>query len=173
MRCPFCATVDTKVVDSRLNQTGDITRRRRECPSCDSRFTTYERVEEVMPVVIKKDGRREDFNRNKLFSGVEKACHKRPVKSVQIEDLIRRVEKRIQSFGLKEIPSRTVGQMVMLELHQLDKVAFVRFASVYREFKDVDEFLEELKTPPKAQEDPQALTFSFVEEENSETSASS
>ena len=162
MKCPYCSTFDTKVIDSRLNQTGDITRRRRACPRCEGRFTTYERVEEVMPVVIKKDGRREPYNRDKILRGVQKACQKRSVPTQKIEETISRIEKRIQSFGLKEVPSRAIGQMVMSELHNLDKVAYVRFSSVYREFRDVEEFVAELQDPPTSQEDPQSLAFPFV-----------
>jgi transcriptional repressor NrdR len=162
MKCPYCSTVETKVIDSRLNQTGDITRRRRECPRCDGRFTTYERVEEVMPAVFKKDGRREPFIREKVLGGIRKACQKRAVTTQKIEELVARIEKRIQSFGLKEIPSKTIGQMVMAELHELDKVAYVRFSSVYREFADVQEFVAELQEPPVSQDDPTALTFPFA-----------
>jgi transcriptional repressor NrdR len=167
VKCPFCSTVDTKVIDSRLNQLGDITRRRRECPHCDGRFTTYERVEEVMPVVIKKDGRREPYSREKLWGGVQKACQKRSVPIQKIDELIHKIEKRVQGYGLKEVPSRNLGHMVMVELLQLDKVAYIRFASVYREFRDVQEFVAELQDPPAPQEDPQALSFPFVSEESS------
>lgn len=148
MRCPYCTVSDTKVIDSRLNQTGDMTRRRRECPRCQGRFTTYERVEEIMPVVIKKDGRREPYSRAKMLEGIQKACQKRSVPLEKIEEAAGRIEKRLQSFGLKETPSRTIGQMVMIQLHQLDTVAYVRFASVYREFKDVEEFVAEIQEFP-------------------------
>ena len=162
MRCPYCSFPETKVIDSRLNQTGDSTRRRRECPRCEGRFTTYERVEEVMPLVIKKDGRREPFLRDKMRGGLEKACQKRAIPAQKIDEVVQRIEKRIQSFGLKEIPSKTIGQMVMSELHKLDKVAYVRFSSVYRDFKDVDEFVAELQEPPTAQDDPSLLMFPFA-----------
>jgi transcriptional repressor NrdR len=163
MKCPFCTTLDTKVIDSRINQPGDMIRRRRECPRCEGRFTTYERVEEIMPAVIKKDGRREPYERQKVLDGLNKACQKRSVPVQKIEELVQLIEKRIQSYGLKEIPTRTVGQMIMVELHKLDKVAYVRFASVYREFRDVEEFVAELQGPaPTAQQDPESLTFSFV-----------
>jgi transcriptional repressor NrdR len=163
MKCPFCTTLDTKVIDSRINQPGDMIRRRRECPRCEGRFTTYERVEEIMPVVIKKDGRREAYEREKVLSGLQKACQKRSVPVLKIEESVQKIEKRIQSYGLKEIPSRTIGQMIMVELHKLDKVAYVRFASVYREFRDVEEFVAELQgPPPTAQADDGSLTFSFV-----------
>lgn len=155
MKCPFCDTWDTKVVDSRLNQPGDITRRRRQCPSCEGRFTTYERVEEVMPFVIKKDGRREAYSRDKLFQGVQKACQKRPVTTQQIDELVRHTERKIQGMGLKEIPSTVIGQFLMGPLHRMDKVAYVRFASVYRDFSDLDEFVAELQT--QAESAPPAL----------------
>lgn len=145
MKCPFCQTPDTKVVDSRLNQTGDITRRRRACPRCEGRFTTYERVEEVMPLIIKKDGRREPYNRDKVLGGLSKCTQKRPVQTEQLEAIATRIEKRLISLGLKEVPSKVVGQMLMKELKPLDQVAYVRFASVYREFQDFDEFIADLK----------------------------
>jgi transcriptional repressor NrdR len=162
LKCPFCATLDTKVIDSRLNQLGDIIRRRRECPHCEGRFTTYERVEELMPAVIKKDGRREPYLRDKLSGGILKACQKRSVPTQKLEELVNQIERRVQSFGLKEIPTRALGQMVMSELHRLDNVAYIRFASVYREFKDVDEFLADLKAPPALEDDPASLSFPFA-----------
>ena len=168
MKCPFCSTLDTKVIDSRMNQTGEITRRRRECPRCEGRFTTYERVEEVMPVVTKKDGRREPYMRSKVMGGMEKACQKRPIHIQVIEKLVTKIEKRVQSYGLKEIPARTIGEMVMTELHYLDKVAYIRFASVYREFKDVDEFVADIQAPPSPREDPATLAFPFVAEPGEE-----
>jgi transcriptional repressor NrdR len=162
MKCPFCSEPETKVVDSRMNQPGDIIRRRRECLRCEGRFTTYERVEEVMPMVIKKDGRREAFSQQKILAGVSKACQKRSITTDKIEEIVHRVEKTIQSYGLKELPARTIGQMVMSELHRLDKVAYVRFASVYREFRDVEEFVAELQVPPVTEQDPASLLFPFV-----------
>jgi transcriptional repressor NrdR len=162
MKCPFCSVLDTKVIDSRMNQPGDLIRRRRECPRCEGRFTTYERIEEVMPVVIKKDGRREPFDRAKIIDGLQKACEKRSIPTQKIEDLVRGMERKIQSYGLKEVPTKAVGQMVMAELHSLDKVAYVRFASVYREFRDVEEFVAELQIPQSAHDDPNSLTFSFT-----------
>jgi transcriptional repressor NrdR len=149
------------VIDSRINQTSDITRRRRECPRCEGRFTTYERVEEVMPQIIKKDGRREAYIRDKLVSGVKKACQKRPVTTEKIDELITKIEKRIQAYGLKELPAKAIGQMVMIELTKLDKVAYVRFASVYREFKDVNEFVAELQEPSSPTDD-NSLSFPFA-----------
>ncbi|MBC7386813.1 MAG: transcriptional repressor NrdR [Cryobacterium sp.] len=162
MRCPYCSFSETKVIDSRLNQTGDSTRRRRVCPRCEGRFTTYERIEEVMPLVIKKDGRREPYAREKLKQGLEKACQKRAIPSQRIDEIVSSIEKRLQSYGLKEVPTKTVGGMIMAELHKLDKVAYVRFASVYRDFKDVDEFVAELQEPPTPDSDPAAPLFSFA-----------
>ena len=171
MKCPYCATPETKVIDSRINQTGDITRRRRECLKCEGRFTTYERVEEVMPVVIKKDGRREPYSRDKLYGGIQKACQKRSVPTHKVEALVNRIEKRIQSYGLKELPGRTLGEMVMSELHLLDKVAYIRFASVYRDFTDVADFVQELKEPPVPPVDESSGTLSFPFIEKSEETA--
>jgi transcriptional repressor NrdR len=171
MKCPYCNTFETKVIDSRMNQTGDSTRRRRECPRCNGRFTTYEKVEEAMPVVIKKDGRREAFNREKIVEGINKACQKRSVPIPRIEEAFARIEKRIQSFGLKEIPSRTIGQLVMIELHKLDQVAYIRFASVYREFKDVEDFVSELQGLPEGlpPAESDSLAFPFLSSPPSES----
>ncbi|OFZ80028.1 MAG: transcriptional regulator NrdR [Bdellovibrionales bacterium RIFOXYD1_FULL_53_11] len=164
MKCPYCSSTDTKVVDSRINQTGDITRRRRECIRCEGRYTTYERVEEVMPLVIKKDGRREPYAREKILDGMKKATQKRAVPTQRLDELVTGIEKRLQSYGLKEIPAKTVGHMVMAELHKLDKVAYVRFASVYREFKDVEEFVAELQDADfkQANDDPSLMMFPFA-----------
>lgn len=146
MKCPFCDELEDKVVDSRMAKEGEAIRRRRECLGCKRRYTTYERVDEILPVVVKKDGRRESFDRNKVLIGLKKACEKRPISIGTIEALTDRIEKRIQEMGETEIDSRVVGEEVMKELHQLDQVAYVRFASVYREFKDIDQFMDELKT---------------------------
>lgn len=145
MKCPFCDEIEDKVVDSRMAREGQVIRRRRECLGCKRRYTTYERVEESLPMVVKKDGRREPFDRNKILAGLKKACEKRPISTATIEGVTDRIEKRIQEMGETEIPSRTIGEEVMRELHQLDQVAYVRFASVYREFKDIDQFMDELK----------------------------
>ncbi|GAB7027249.1 transcriptional regulator NrdR [Geotalea toluenoxydans] len=145
MKCPFCAFADSKVVDSRPDKEGSTIRRRRECESCGKRFTTHERVEEILPLVIKKDGRREPFDRMKLVAGVMKACEKRPVSVETIERLIDRLEVQMQESGEKEIPSKSLGEWVMTELHAIDQVAYVRFASVYRSFKDITEFMSELQ----------------------------
>lgn len=146
MKCPFCDELEDKVVDSRMAKEGEVIRRRRECLGCKRRYTTYERVEETMPVVVKKDGRREPFDRAKILSGLKKACEKRPVSTATIEAVTDRIEKHIQDLGETEIESRVVGEEVMGELSQLDQVAYVRFASVYREFKDIDQFMDEIKT---------------------------
>ena len=145
--------MDNKVIDSRMNQTGDITRRRRECLKCEHRFTTYERLEAVMPLVIKKDGRREPYQEEKIHAGIQKACQKRPITTAQIEKIMQDVGNQVASFSLKEVPSRVIGTLVMSALAELDKVAYVRFSSVYREFKDVQEFVDELKELPKAPQD--------------------
>jgi transcriptional repressor NrdR len=145
VKCPFCDELEDKVVDSRMAKEGGVIRRRRECLVCKRRYTTYERVEEILPVVVKKDGRREPFDRVKILSGLKKACEKRPISTATIEAVTDRIEKRIQEMGETEIPSTAVGEEVMSELHQLDQVAYVRFASVYREFKDIDQFMDELK----------------------------
>ncbi len=146
MKCPFCDELEDKVVDSRMAKEGEVIRRRRECLGCKRRYTTYERVEEILPMVVKKDGRRESFDRTKIHAGLKKACEKRPISTATIEDVTDRIEKRIQEMGETEIESRIVGEELMKELHQLDQVAYVRFASVYREFKDIDQFMDELKT---------------------------
>jgi transcriptional repressor NrdR len=145
MKCPFCASPDTKVIDSRPDKDGTAIRRRRECESCGKRVTTYERVEELQPLVIKKDGRREPFDRLKLIAGVQKACEKRPVSFETIERLADRVEARLQEGSEREIPTAVIGEWVMAELHEVDEVAYVRFASVYRSFKDINEFMSELQ----------------------------
>jgi transcriptional repressor NrdR len=146
VKCPFCDELEDKVVDSRMAKEGEVIRRRRECLGCKRRYTTYERVEEILPVVVKKDGRRESFDRAKIIAGLKKACEKRPISTGTIEAVTDRIEKRIQEMGETEIESRVVGEEVMKELHQLDQVAYVRFASVYREFKDIEQFMDELKS---------------------------
>jgi transcriptional repressor NrdR len=133
------------VIDSRLSRDDNVIRRRRECARCVRRFTTYERIEEILPLVVKKDGRREPFDRKKIMMGIQKACEKRPVSVERIEQAVENLEKRFQESGAKEIPTSAVGEAVMQELHDLDQVAYVRFASVYRSFKDLNEFMAELK----------------------------
>ena len=145
MKCPFCNASDTKVVDTRASEDDKIVRRRRECISCHKRFTTYERVEKTELIVVKKDGTREIFDRDKILNGVVRASMKRPVSSQQINDLVSRVEDRARNQLSGEIPTETIGNWVMDELKELDDVAYVRFASVYRQFKDVTEFMNELK----------------------------
>jgi len=145
MKCPYCAFSDSKVVDSRPDKGGATIKRRRECESCGKRFTTHERVEEVLPLVTKRDGRREPFDRMKLIAGIQKACEKRPVSVETIEKLVDRLEIRMQESGEKEVGTTTLGEWVMAELHGVDQVAYVRFASVYRSFKDISEFMVELQ----------------------------
>ncbi len=145
MRCPFCRDLDNRVIDSRLTKDNEVIRRRRECDHCERRFTTYERVEEVLPMLVKKDDRREVFDRMKIVAGLKKACEKRPVSAAAIETAADRVERIVQGSGDKEVPSSVVGEAVMAELHKLDQVAYVRFASVYRSFQDVGEFMRELQ----------------------------
>jgi transcriptional repressor NrdR len=145
MKCPFCGNLENKVVDSRISHQGDITRRRRECMDCSSRFTTYERVEELMPLVVKKDHRREEFDRKKILEGIRIACRKRNFAATDFEEMVREVEVQIQGLGTREIPAQEIGRYVMETLRNRDKVAYIRFASVYREFKDVEEFLTELQ----------------------------
>ncbi len=145
MNCPFCSNVGNRVIDSRVSKDGDAIRRRRECVGCGKRFTTYEFVEDVLPMVIKKDGRRENFDRAKIMTGIKKACEKRPISMDVIETMLDRIEQYCQEMQFKEISSSIIGEQVMGELHNLDGIAYVRFASVYRQFKDINEFLEELK----------------------------
>ncbi|MFW8601036.1 transcriptional regulator NrdR [Desulfobacterota bacterium M19] len=145
MKCPYCGHLDNRVVDSRLNKDFTITRRRRLCEVCERRFTTYERLEVTMPMLIKKDGRREAWDRLKAVTGMKKACEKRPVAMNQLEDFIDGLERELQEMGEREIDISVVGERLMEGLRQLDDVAYVRFASVYRQFKDLNEFMAELK----------------------------
>jgi len=145
MKCPFCAHPDSKVVDSRPDKGGAAIRRRRECESCGRRFTTHERIEEMLPLVTKRDGRREPFDRAKIVAGLKKACEKRPVSVETVEQLADRLEMKLQESGEKEVPSTSVGEWIMNELHDIDQVAYVRFASVYRSFRDINEFMSELQ----------------------------
>ncbi|MDP2167480.1 MAG: transcriptional regulator NrdR [Thermodesulfovibrionales bacterium] len=146
MKCPFCSHLEDRVIDSRMSKEGDAIRRRRECLRCEKRFTSYERVEGVMPMVIKKDSRREPFDRQKILHGLEKACEKRPIPVEARETVVDGIEKKLISLGVREIPSSWVGEELMSSLKDLDKVAYVRFASVYRQFKDINEFMDEVKT---------------------------
>jgi transcriptional repressor NrdR len=145
MKCPFCGEIDNKVIDSRLSKDGNVIRRRRECIICNRRFTTYEHIEEIPVMIIKKDGRREVYSREKVRSGLQKACQKRKISMNVIEDFLDELERDLREIGEKEIPSHTIGEKVMAKLHEIDDVAYVRFASVYREFKDVNDFVSELK----------------------------
>ena len=145
MKCPFCTELENKVIDSRLSNQGAVIRRRRECIACSRRFTTYERVEEILPLVVKKDGRREAFDRAKVIGGLQLAVQKRPVSTEQLEAIVDGIERRLQEMGEKEVPTSVIGETVMRELAKLDEVAYVRFASVYRSFKDLGEFMSELK----------------------------
>lgn len=145
MRCPFCGYQDSKVVDSRVSKDGEATRRRRECINCGRRFTTYERIEEVAQMVIKKDGRRESFDRWKLKSGIMKAIEKRAVGLEQVDAMINDIERELFNGGEHEVSTQALGEAVMRKLKQLDEVAYVRFASVYRQFRDINEFMSELK----------------------------
>lgn len=146
MKCPYCGDLENKVTDSRLNKDSTITRRRRSCLSCNQRFTTYERLELMMPMLVKKDGRRESWDRQKMVIGLEKACEKRPVSVDRIDDFVDNIERKLQDLGAKEVLSKVIGEWVMEDLPDLDEVAYVRFASVYRQFKDVNEFMSELKS---------------------------
>jgi transcriptional repressor NrdR len=154
MKCPYCSEIDNKVVDSRMTKEGNSVRRRRECLVCKDRFTTYERVEALPLVLIKKDGRRETFDRTKVLVGMQKACQKRDISINTLEEFVDELERELHEMGEKEIPSSEVGERIMTKLHELDDVAYVRFASVYREFKDINDFMSELKdlldTPRKS-----------------------
>jgi len=145
MKCPFCNNLDSKVVDSRPDKGGSAIRRRRECEQCSKRFTTHERIEEMLPQVCKKDGRREPFDRIKIINGIVKACEKRPISKADIELVVDRLEARLQESTEREISTTTIGEWVMKELHGMDEVAYVRFASVYRSFRDISEFMQELQ----------------------------
>lgn len=146
MRCPFCGQPDSKVIDSRASDEGSAIRRRRECLGCEKRFTTYERIEEIPLVVVKKDGKRQPYNREKLLNGLLKACEKRPVPFDALEHFADRVEKELRNRMDQEVPSAEIGELVMDGLREIDEVAYVRFASVYRQFTDVDKFMQELQT---------------------------
>jgi len=144
MKCPFCSYVESKVLDSRMSKEMDTIRRRRECLKCGKRFTTAERLEEGLPLVVKKDGRREVFDRTKILGGVNKACEKRPISVTNLEKIVSRIEYNLLEKGEREIKATEIGEMVMSELKTLDEVAYVRFASVYRQFRDINEFMSEL-----------------------------
>ena len=145
MRCPFCENEDTKVIDSRHTEEGHAIRRRRECEKCGKRFTTYEKIEEMVLIVIKKDGSREAFDRSKILNGIVKACEKRPVPLAEMERVVDEIERGLNNMMEKEVKSTFIGELIMDKLKDLDEVAYVRFASVYREFKDVSTFMDEIK----------------------------
>jgi transcriptional repressor NrdR len=153
MRCPYCTKVENKVIDSRMSKDGRTIRRRRECIECGRRFTTYERLEEVLPMVVKKDGRREPFNREKITSGIKKACQKRPISMTKIEEFVDSLELYFQELGKKEIDGKEIGERVIHALKEWDEVAYVRFASVYRQFRDINEFMAELEGILKARKE--------------------
>jgi len=157
MKCPFCTSLRNRVIDSRLSKEGNSIRRRRECLNCKSRFTTYERVEEISPLVVKKDGRREAFDRNKIIVGMLKACEKRPISVKVIEDFVDGLERELQERGEREVESKEIGERVIQKLYELDEVAYVRFASVYRSFKDINQFMDELKELLKEKEKEEEL----------------
>ena len=140
MKCPFCGNLETQVVESRISEDADFIRRRRQCGACEKRFTTYERPDVTFPAIVKKDGRRIEYKRLKILGSMNLALRKRPVSTEQIDSAIERIEEKLLSLGLKEVPSARLGELVMRELKKLDKVAYVRFASVYRSFEDIDEF---------------------------------
>ena len=145
MKCPFCSAQDTQVVDSRVNEDGTSVRRRRRCFSCLKRFTTYETVELRMPQIIKQNGNRTEFDRNRLHTGFMRALHKRPVAAERVDEAIDRITQKLLSMGVREVPSRRIGEMVMKELYKMDKVAYIRFASVYRSFQDEEDFRDAIK----------------------------
>jgi transcriptional repressor NrdR len=140
MKCPFCSHPDTQVVETRMSEDGDSIRRRRQCGSCQKRFTTYERPDVSFPAIVKKDGRRIEYERAKLLASMKLALRKRPVSTEQVDGAVERIEEKLLSLGVRELPSARIGELVMRELKKLDKVAYVRFASVYRSFEDIDEF---------------------------------
>jgi transcriptional repressor NrdR len=152
MKCPFCGFLEDKVVDSREAKDGDSIRRRRECLECSRRFTSYERIDEIPYLVVKKDGKREAFERNKIMSGLLRACEKRPISAAQLESIVSLVEKDVQDSTDRELPTSDIGKIIMRRLKELDKVAYVRFASVYLEFEDVSEFMTELKDLVRARD---------------------
>ena len=140
MKCPFCGNLETQVVETRISEEADFIRRRRQCSACEKRFTTYERPDVPFPAIVKKDGRRIEYKRAKILGSMNLALRKRPISTEQVDSAIERIEEKLLSLGLKEVPSTRLGELVMRELKKLDKVAYVRFASVYRSFEDVDEF---------------------------------
>jgi transcriptional repressor NrdR len=169
MKCPFCSHLDTQVVETRPSEEGDSVRRRRQCGACERRFTTYERPDVSFPNIVKKDGRRIDYQREKLLGSMRLALRKRPVSTEQIDSAIERIEEKLLALSAREVPSTRIGELVMRELRKLDKVAYVRFASVYREFRDVDEFVAELQEPQTAAREDGTPYFAFAKEEDKST----
>jgi transcriptional repressor NrdR len=157
MRCPYCSKIENKVIDSRLSKDGRTIRRRRECTECGRRFTTYEKLEEILPLVVKKDARREPFSREKILDGIKKACQKRPISITRIEEFVDALELHFQELGKKEIDSKEIGEMVISNLKEWDDVAYVRFASVYRQFRDISEFMAELEEILKARKEKERI----------------
>ncbi|MBN2468325.1 MAG: transcriptional repressor NrdR [Deltaproteobacteria bacterium] len=145
MKCPYCRDLENRVIDSRMSKDGNVIRRRRECLSCKRRFTTHERIEEILPMVIKTNGSREPFDEKKILIGLQRACQKRPITAEDMEGVVQRIEEFLQERGERETSSSVIGEKVMQELHKLDQVAYVRFASVYRSFKDITDFMSEVK----------------------------
>ncbi len=170
MRCPFCSTDEDKVIETRVSKDGREIRRRRECEGCNRRFTTYERIEESMPLVIKTDGRREPFDRNKIEHGMQAAVAKRPVSRAQVSDLALEIEREIGEAGLTEIASREIGERVLPKLRALDQIAYVRFASIYRDFRDLDGFAKELDAL-RQDEDTGQTVAGVTSEENTDEHA--
>jgi transcriptional repressor NrdR len=156
MRCPFCHSTQNKVIDSRPSREANAIRRRRECLNCERRFTTYEQVEETMPLIIKKDGRREPFQRAKLYEGIKKACEKRPVSIDLVEQFLDDLEREMLESGQREMPSAWLGERVMVQLRDLDEVAYVRFASVYRHFTDATDFMKEIRQLLEARQEAES-----------------
>jgi len=152
MKCPFCNNIDDKVIDSRISKDGETIRRRRECLACQKRFTTHEHIEDTLPSIIKKDARREPFDRKKILDGLMKACQKRDISIDVLEHIVDRIEQQLMEKGAKEISSAEIGENIIRELHALDDVAYVRFASVYRSFTDITDFMEEVKSVLKKRE---------------------
>ena len=140
MKCPFCGNLETQVVETRISEEADFIRRRRQCGACDKRFTTYERPDVSFPALVKQDGRRVEYKRSKLLDSMRLALRKRPVSTEQVDSAIERIEEKLLNLGLREVPSNRIGELVMRELKKLDKIAYIRFASVYRSFEDIDEF---------------------------------
>jgi len=153
MKCPFCGSIEDKVIDSRASKEGDVIRRRRECLTCGQRFTSYERVEDPLPMVIKKDGRREMYDRQKILSGLKKSCEKRPIPIETLEAIETELSKKAMSLGAKEIQSSWIGEEIMSALKDIDMVAYVRFASVYRQFKDINDLIDEVQLLFKSKKD--------------------